>query len=61
MVGGVTSVTVTVNEHEASCPLAAVTTKVFVVMPNGKLELLGKPAVWEVVGPAQLSAPTGVV
>ena len=45
--------TVTVNEQLAVLPLASVTTNVFVVVPIGKMEAEGNPAVCAVVEPAQ--------
>ena len=54
------SVTVTVNEQVAVLPATSVTLKVLVVTPTGKEAPLARPAVWAVVCPAQLSAPTGV-
>src|SRR5438132_6812437 len=56
-----TSFTVTVNEQDVLFPLVSVTSKVFVVVPTGKVEPLGRPAVCAVVAPGQLSEPTGVV
>lgn len=61
IVGGSLSLTVTVNEQEDLFPLASITTKVLVVVPTGKVEPLGRPAVCVVVAPAQLSVPTGAV
>ena len=61
IVGLSVSFTVTVNEQEALFPLASVTSKVLVVVPTGKKEPLGSPAVCFVVAPGQLSVPTGVV
>jgi hypothetical protein len=58
---GATPPTVTVKEHEAICPLKAVTVNVLVVRPMGKVEPLGRPAVCDVVAPGQLSVPVGVV
>ena len=49
----------TVKLHVAVLPAASVTLKTFVVVPTGKAAPLAKPAVCEVDGPAQLSAPTG--
>ena len=60
MVGASLSVTVTVKEQVA-VPPTAVTTKVLVVAPTGKLAPLAKPAVWLVEAPGQLSVPTGAV
>ena len=62
----------TVNENEeitrtgivcevVVLPAASVTRKVLVVVPNGKLLPLGKPAIWLVLAPEQLSVPTGAV
>ena len=61
MLGSSLSVMVTVNEHVAVLPLASVTLKVLVVVPTGNVAPLAKPAVWIVVGPEQLSEPTGEV
>jgi hypothetical protein len=55
MVGFSTSFTVTVNVQELLFPLASVTKNVFVVVPTGKVEPLGKPAVCVVIAPGQLS------
>jgi hypothetical protein len=60
ILGGVTSLTVTLKEQEAVWPFAAVTKKVLVVVPTGKVELGAKPAVCVVIAPEQLSVPTGV-
>ena len=46
MVGSSLSLTVTVNEQEAVFPEASVTVKLLVVIPFGKAEPLGRPAVW---------------
>ena len=54
------STTVTVKEQVA-VPPPAVTTKVFVETPTGKLAPLARPAAWLVVAPGQLSVPTGAV
>src|ERR1700732_1180543 len=59
--GGSVSLTVTVNEQEDLLPPASVTSKVFVVGPMGKVEPLGRPAVWVVVAPGHSSVPTGAV
>jgi hypothetical protein len=56
--GASLSTTVTVKEQVA-VPPPAVTTKVLVVTPTGKLAPLAKPAVWLVDAPGQLSVPTG--
>ena len=61
MVGGVASVTTTLKEQDAVCPLAAVTVKVLVVVPTGKFAPEARPAVCAVVAPEQLSLPTGTV
>jgi hypothetical protein len=61
ILGGVTSLTVTLKEQEAVWPLAAVTKKVLVVVPMGKVEPAARPAVRAVVEPEQLSVPTGTV
>ena len=55
------SATVTVKLQLAVWLLAAVTVKVFVVVPTGKLLPLAKPAVCAVVAPEQLSVPTGAL
>ena len=55
------SVTVTVNEQVAVALFAAVTTKVFVVVPTGNVEPLANPAVLTVFAPGQLSVPVGAV
>jgi hypothetical protein len=34
---------------------------VLTVAPNGKCAPLGRPAIWTVVAPAQLSVPVGVL
>ena len=52
--------TVTVNEQVPVWPLL-LTENVFVVVPKGKTEPLGKPAVCVVTEPEQLSVPTGAV
>jgi hypothetical protein len=57
---GLVITTVTVKEQVA-VPPPAVTTKVLVVTPTGKLAPLAKPAVWLVDAPGQLSVPTGAV
>ena len=59
MVGGWLSTTVTVKEQLAVAALAAVTVKVLVVTPTGKLAPEAKPAVCAVVAPGQLSVPDG--
>ena len=61
MTGAWLSTTVTVKEQVAVTALAAVTTKVLVVTPTGKLAPEARPTVWEVVAPGQLSVPTGAV
>jgi len=61
IIGGWLSDTVTVNAQEAVWLLAAVTTKVLVVMPTGKLLPLAMPVVRAVLAPEQLSVPTGAV
>jgi hypothetical protein len=53
------SVTVTTNEQVAVFPPASVAVKVTLVMPTGKTDPLGKPAVWEITVPGQLSVATG--
>ena len=59
--GSTVSRTVTMNEQLAVAPLAALTWKVWVVAPKGKVVPDACPKVWAVVAPAQLSVPTGVV
>jgi hypothetical protein len=61
IVGGWLSTTVTVKLQLAVWLLAAVTVKVLVVVPTGKLLPLAKPAVRAVLAPEQLSVPTGAV
>jgi uncharacterized protein (DUF983 family) len=61
IVGGWLSATVTVKLQLAVWLLAAVTVKVLVVTPTGKLLPPAKPAVCAVVAPEQLSVPTGAV
>ncbi len=61
MVGIWLSAIVTVNEQLAEFPKASVVVKVLVVVPDGNKAPLANPAVWAVVGPAQLSMPTGAV
>ena len=58
---GGTPTTVTVKLDVAVLPAASVTTNVFVVVPNGNVEPLGKPAVCSVVTPPTLSVPIGAV
>jgi hypothetical protein len=53
------SVTVTVNEHVLTFPLASVAVNVTVVTPTGKAAPEGKPAVWVTIVPGQLSFATG--
>ena len=53
--------TVTVKLQLAVSPAPSVTVYVTVVVPIGKTEPLAKPAVRAVVGPGQLSVPTGAV
>lgn len=60
-VGAVASVTVTVNEHVAVLAAPSVTLKILVVTPSGKVEPLARPDCNVVVGPLQLSVPTGAV
>ena len=60
IVGFSLSVTITSNEHVAVLPDPSVTTNVFVVVPNGKAEPLGNPAVWAIVSPGQLSVDVTV-
>ena len=45
IVGSSLSLTVTVKEQKAVLPLASVTVKLLVVVPFGKAEPLGRPAV----------------
>ena len=52
---------VTVKLHDAVNPPASVTVNVFVVVPVGNVEPLGRPAVCSVVAPGQLSVPTGAL
>ena len=63
IVGAWLSVTVTVNEHVVVRPLAAVAKNVLVVVPTGKAEPEGKPAVCVVITLEQLPGvePTGGV
>ncbi len=58
--GNCVSLMVTVKLQFAVCRLPAVTTKVLVVVPTGKVAPLARPAVCAVLAPEQLSAPTGV-
>lgn len=60
-VGAIVSCTVTRKLQVAKAPLAALTWKVCVVAPKGKVVPEGCPKVWVVVAPAQLSVPKGVV
>lgn len=60
MAGAWLSTTVTVKEQFAVWLAASVTTKVLVVVPTGKVELVGKPTVCVETAPGQLSAPTGL-
>ena len=55
MDGGSVSLTVTVKLHETALLLVSVTVKLFVVIPLGKAEPLGNPAVWVSTCPGQLS------
>ena len=59
MTGGWLSTTVTVKVQLAVAALAAVTVKVLVVTPTGKLAPEARPAVRTVVAPGQLSVPVG--
>ena len=52
---------VTLNEQEAVLPAASVTMKVLTVVPTGKAEPEGRPAIWVVTAPGQLSVPIGAV
>ncbi len=58
-IGNSLSFTVTVKLLVVTLPEASVALKVFVVVPTGNTEPLGKPAVCSVVT-VQLSVPTGV-
>ena len=49
------------KEQVAELPDASVTRKVLVVTPSGKLPPEANPVVCTVIGPEQLSAPTGAV
>ena len=60
IVGSCVSDTVTVKAQVAVLLAPSVTLKVFVVVPTGKEDPEGKPDVWIVVGPEQLSVPAGV-
>ena len=60
MVGSWVSNTVTVKAQVAELPKASVTRKVLIVEPTGKELPVGKPEVWVVLGPEQLSVPAGV-
>ena len=53
------AVIVTVKLHSAVFPEASVTTKVLVVIPNGKVAPDANPAVCAIVEPEQLSLKTG--
>ena len=55
MDGGSVSRTVTVKLLETSLLLVSVRVKLFVVIPLGKAEPLGSPAVWVSTCPEQLS------
>jgi hypothetical protein len=55
MLGDSTLLTVTVKAHELVLPAASVTTNRLVVIPVGKVEPLGKPAVCARLPPGQLS------
>ena len=61
IVGSCVSVTVTVNAQVAVLLAPSVTLNVLVVTPTGNDAPEAKPAVWIVLGPEQLSVPTGVV
>ena len=54
------STTVTVKLQVPVRPAASVALKVTELAPIGKLDPLGRPAVWVVETPAQLSVPDGV-
>ena len=60
MAGSCVSLTVTVKAQVAVLLAPSVTLKVFVVVPTGNEDPDGKPEVWIVVWPEQLSVPTGV-
>jgi len=55
MDGGSLSLTVTVKLHETALLLVSVTVKLLVVIPLGKADPLGNPAVWVSTWPGQLS------
>ena len=59
--GACVSLTVTVKLQLLLLPAASVTSKVLIVAPFEKAEPLGRPAVWIVVWPGQLSVPAGAV
>ena len=61
ILGSSLSVMITVNEHVAELPLASVTLNVLAVVPIGNVAPLARPAVCIVIGPEQLSDPTGEV
>src|SRR4029453_11737547 len=61
MTGSSLSVTVTLKLHCAVSPAPSVTLNVLTVVPTGKVEPLGRPAICIVVAPEQLSVPTGAV
>lgn len=61
IVGSCVSFTVTVNVQVLVLPEPSVTLKVLVVTPTGKEAPDAKPVVCTVVGPEQLSVPTGAV
>ena len=61
MTGNCESFTVTLKEQFAVFPEPSVTVYVSTVVPIGKTDPLGKPAVRTVVAPEQLSFPTGAV
>lgn len=58
--GACVSVIETENEQLVWLPLGSVTVNVFTVVPTGKSDPLGRPAVCTVVAP-QTSVPTGAV
>lgn len=55
------SLTVTLNEHVAEAPLAAVTLYVTAVVPTEKTAPDAGPPISVVTAPVQLSVPTGSV
>lgn len=53
------SVTVMLNEQAATLPAASLASKTMLLVPIGKNDPLGKPVVWVIVTPGQLSVATG--